>query len=507
MEDEKNKDEKHLMSRNKKLFRRTAATYFSVLLITILLSNVFYWFCVNPTSSLVSLFYVGLFEFFLIGIAFELAEIAVALTIDESVLPRVVDLTVCPRTALLYVTCDDHDYRLIEELYKQDYPNLDIYILDDSITDDLSLKVSDIPVTLVRRDTRNGYKAGNLNNWLFSYGSNYAYFVVADADSFFPTGFVREMVMFAEHHANKRVAVFESQITNWNTESKFANLLNLLMPLSHRIGLTLENRLGQTLSVGHNNLYRTDVLLAVGGFTTEYVAEDYATTLRILSSGLGICKTVPVKSFERTPANLHEYAKRQARWALQTFQLSSVNISRISWLLRFRILRTFYSYAASIVWFPALSFFCAICLQLVLSLNQPYPNTIQLPSITPFHIFWIAYCILPLIVGIGYASAVGVPPLSYLKSSLFAGCLFVTTIWPVFYTVICGLMTGTVTFERTGRRSKADWRAMIKISGPQWMLVFFAFALILFLPSYTRINFLWIILGLCAPVIAYFYQS
>lgn len=105
-------------------------------------------------------------------------------------------------------------------------------------------------------------------------------------------------------------------LTHWNTSSRFAHLFELFRLLSNMIGLLVENPLGQILSVGHNNLYRTGRLLAAGGFTESYVAEDYATTLKLVSEGLGSCKIVPVEVFERAPSNVHEFLARQSRWAL-----------------------------------------------------------------------------------------------------------------------------------------------------------------------------------------------
>ena len=253
---------------------------------------------------------------------------------------RLQTLESTPSTALLYVTCNDHDLALIEKLCHQDYPELDIYVLDDSQGGSLGRSLDHLPITVVARTTRTGYKAGNLNNWLSKYGANYTYFVVTDADSLLPPNFVSSMVTYANDPANEGVAIFESVITGWNTDSSFARMLDTMRPLENQLATVVQNALGQTLSVGHNNLYRADRIMAGGGFVTHYVAEDYSTSVHLMSQGLGACKVMPVKSFERVPSNLPEFLARQSRWALQTFQLLSLDLSGVDWAPRVRMLES-----------------------------------------------------------------------------------------------------------------------------------------------------------------------
>lgn len=267
------------------------------------------------------LVYVILLEYMAVGIAYDMAELLFVLVIRRHDPPRMSVLTNRPPVALVCCTCDDVDIAVLNNLLNQTYPNLDIFVLDDSRSREYRSLVDSSGLTVVRRESQAGYKAGNLNNWLFQYGSDYQYFVVADADSMFPGEFVRQMVRYAEHPDNADVAIFESHIYAWNTATEFARLQNVMTPLYHQIKSRLDNRLGTNLSVGHNNLYRTAVLMSIGGFVEDYLAEDFATSAEVVRGGKRQCKTVPVVSYERLPQNLSEFSKRQARWAFQTFQL------------------------------------------------------------------------------------------------------------------------------------------------------------------------------------------
>jgi cellulose synthase/poly-beta-1,6-N-acetylglucosamine synthase-like glycosyltransferase len=133
--------------------------------------------------------------------------------------------SVTPRVALLYTTYNDLIPEAVSQLQRQSYPACDLFILDDSTEPDYRAQVERCGARVVRRETRQGNKAGNLNNWLRQYGHLYDYVVVADNDSLLPADFVARMVAYGEHPGNHQVAMFQSKILNWNHDTRLARIL------------------------------------------------------------------------------------------------------------------------------------------------------------------------------------------------------------------------------------------------------------------------------------------
>src|ERR1700676_153077 len=289
--------------------------------------------------NLPGLLYAWLLELSVFALAYDTSQDLLCLVLPKIRLPSLPSLERHPAVALLCVTCDDVDLGVLRRLGRQNYPSLDLFILDDSQLPESRQAIDTLGFQVVRRLSRAGYKAGNLNNWLFTHASRYDYFVVADADSILPEEFVDAMVRVAEHPQNHQVAILESMIYHWNGSAPFARPQAALASFQRCRQARFLSHLDSTLSVGHNNLYRTSALQSLGGFAESYLAEDYATTIVLLQRTPWKCKTAEVKSYERAPANVAEYARRQSRWAYQTFQLCSLSTARLPWVIRLALLR------------------------------------------------------------------------------------------------------------------------------------------------------------------------
>ena len=75
-----------------------------------------------------------------------------------------------PRVLLLYCTCNDFNAEALETCMRQRYDHFHTVILDDSKDEEYKRKIDEFAqthdVTVVRRENRVGFKAGNLNNYL-----------------------------------------------------------------------------------------------------------------------------------------------------------------------------------------------------------------------------------------------------------------------------------------------------------------------------------------------------
>ena len=268
-------------------------------------------------------------QLFLAKTVYEITRMSFALFLKKERVQTQKELDEYPPVALLYTCRDDIVPECLNELRNQQYPNLDIFVLDDSTIADFKNIANVSQYKVIRRNSLRGYKAGNLNHWLKKYGYRYKYFIVFDNDSKAPPNFVEKMVMFAEHPSNHDVAIFQSKIIPWNTSRPFPRMSGIMAPLFMDISSKLGNRTGTVISSGHNNLHRVDVMLSIGGFDEELTAEDVVATLELDKEGYRTI-LVDVVSFEAEPENIYIFCRRAERWAGQTaalFRRSWVGVS------------------------------------------------------------------------------------------------------------------------------------------------------------------------------------
>jgi cellulose synthase/poly-beta-1,6-N-acetylglucosamine synthase-like glycosyltransferase len=206
---------------------------------------------------------------------------------------------------------------------------------------------------VLRRGTRRGFKAGNLNHWLDLYGTHYTYFVVLDSDSSIPDDFITRLVEYAEHLQNKQVAVFQSKILTWNVATPMQCVLGVLAPLQMYILERVANRTGTLLSLGHNTLIRTECVQQVGGFHEYVTAEDIALTLMLSREGYAV-KLVDIISYDTKPRDVYCYARRTIRWAKQTVEMFRLPWQSAAFPLKLVLCHRLYSYVIHNVYFGLL---------------------------------------------------------------------------------------------------------------------------------------------------------
>lgn len=482
---------------------------FSMLfLLLFIIINIGYYRGLVFSSHLPTLLYVWLLEFIALGLAYELTEMTLSLLLQENSVPHVETLGSNPPVALLCCTCDDVDVDILRLLGNQTYSNLHVYILDDSQLIESQQKADSLGFTVVRRSSRAGYKAGNLNNWLFSYGSAYPYFAVADADSIFPDDFVEEMMKYAVHPDNSNTAIFESLIQSWNRDNEFAQLQSILTPLGWRSNLRVDNRFGSTLSAGHNNLYRTSVIKGINGFDENYLAEDHATSVAVLRAK-SMCVTVPVISYERLPENLVEYSRRQARWAFQTFQLMSLDISGLCWNIRLKLLNLISSYLSYILAPIGMIFLVIHNLFFGLVFVETFSEggTIEILVKNDFLLFWVPFLLLPLTIRIILSLQERVSIGDYLRNYFFQLTLFYSSMWPVILRLSKFWVRGNSRFDVTGKSSTPSMAQILRLGGPGFVLVWVTLLTITFAPILTGLNLVWCIPAALSPLIIHHFQK
>ena len=482
-------------------------TAFVALWVAILVAvNVVYFRLISADVSLFSLVYVWLIELAAIAFSYDTAEIMLTLATCDVVTPRRTELSSYPRVALLCCTCDDIDVDVLKQLGGQDYLNVRVYILDDSEQPQSRAAVDTLSFEVIRRPTRRGFKAGNLNNWLQRFGQAFEYVVVADADTILPSTFVSAMVRYAEHPRNARIGIFESCISAWNRSNRFARVHSAIAPLGHRQRLRVDARLGSTLSVGHNNLIRTKCLFEVGGFDERYLAEDFATTVTIVRHGRWSCRTVPVVSFERAPQNLIEYARRQARWAYQTIQLVTVPLAGLDLPLRVRLVRAVLFYSDAVLLWVALALVLTSNL-IAWSAHRVDSSNLGLLWRVWFAVGWAGFVLVPLILRSIVMRQNGVSIRTSCQSMILHGALAISTTWPVCRRLLSSIGGDRIGFDATGRSPAPSLSRILAVGCPSYVLIWMVLVASLMNPSLGGVNLPWLILAALSPLIVYAHQG
>ena len=298
---------------------KTGQAYFKVFLGVFLATTLFllglqlFLVSVSTSGSLIALWILPIIGLNTIP-AYCITQTLLALLPKPRGIPQLNKLQTNPRVALLYLVRNDCVPEALTMLCQQNYANHKVFILDDSDHPGLSLPDTLKKATIVRRSTRHGNKAGNLNNWLRGYGCAYDYYVVLDSDSVLPPDFLSDALLYAEHPENAKVAVFESDIEVRPAGSAFSRILAKIEQLNTYIRYRVDDNYTTLFSVGHNNLCRTRVVMSAGGYDERCISEDYALSLALLKRGFHT-RMIPIKSFEGCPDNIRSFSRRTVRWA------------------------------------------------------------------------------------------------------------------------------------------------------------------------------------------------
>jgi cellulose synthase/poly-beta-1,6-N-acetylglucosamine synthase-like glycosyltransferase len=267
-------------------------------------------------------FGLGIYSFLALGLAVELTEAALALIWR----PIRVDQAPCAdrrgRVAVLMTVRNDSDAQALRGLVPLAQAGYRVFVLDDSDVALAPPKERLGTVNLVRRASRHGAKAGNLNHWLSRFGDGFEYALVLDADSVISSRAADDLLRAADHPANALVVVFQSKILPRRPRggSWLQHVLGSGARIRARIHARVHARLGVLLSFGHNQLLRLSGVRALGGFDEKRSAEDTVLSLGLAARGYGIC-LVDTWSWDTDPATMAQYVRRTTRWARQTVEI------------------------------------------------------------------------------------------------------------------------------------------------------------------------------------------
>jgi cellulose synthase/poly-beta-1,6-N-acetylglucosamine synthase-like glycosyltransferase len=239
------------------------------------------------------------------------------------------------RFAVFYLACDDFIEECCRSCLEQNYPQdaYQVAICDDSRTDLYESAVRawcarHPRVRHVRRSSRRGYKAGNLNHAFRQVARDRCdWVVIVDADQVLPQNFLADMAPFlvaqppevAFVQAGRdplppEVQLAPSASSTVLKETPFQRVLQADLRLFVERDMACRRRFGFFPFLGHGGAIRQSAWKALRGFPHR-VSEDYAFTLKANQHGYHGERIDHVRSWEVYPHDFGAFLVRFSKFA------------------------------------------------------------------------------------------------------------------------------------------------------------------------------------------------
>lgn len=217
------------------------------------------------------------------------------------------------------------------------------------------------PVYYRRRAQNHGRKAGNVADFVRTWGDRYDYMIVYDADSTMTGEAVQQLVNRMDERAN--TAIIQTVPAINGARTMFAHIqqfaLNMYGPLFGR-GLAWWSGGGGNYW-GHNAIVRVSAFAAHAGlprlkgaapFGGEILSHDFVEAALLRRAGWDIELAPDITgSFEQAPPTMIETAARDRRWAQGNLQHLSVwTAPGLDWRSRAHIGAGIMGYGSSLLW-------------------------------------------------------------------------------------------------------------------------------------------------------------
>ena len=207
------------------------------------------------------------------------------------------------------------------------YPNFRVFMLDDGRRGWLKELCEKLDCGYIARPTNEHAKAGNINHALKKLAALHdppQFISILDAD-FVPSPqfLARAMTLFRE----ETVGIVQTPQHFINSDPIQVNLdAAKYWPDEQRfffdIVMASKDAWSAAFCCGTSSIIRFKPLLAIGGFPTDSVTEDYLLTLRLKESGYTTAYLNEPLTCGLAPEGLKEYITQRSRWCLGFMQIA-----------------------------------------------------------------------------------------------------------------------------------------------------------------------------------------
>ena len=241
-----------------------------------------------------------------------------------------------PKVLLLYCTCNDFNAEALKTCMEQDYDNFQTVILDDSshfaYIKRIDKFAKETGAQVVRRANKEGFKAGNLNNYLQG-KTDYDYFIVLDSDERIPQNYIKEALKYYAY--SPEVGVVQAAHKATKGSNLFQNLMGLSVKSNGKICQVMKNFYGSNALIGHGMMISKACFQATHGFP-KVVAEDISFAVDVKNSGYRVLYAPNILCEEEFPVSYPCLKKRQAKWVQGNVEFmkkynDSIAQSKMTW--------------------------------------------------------------------------------------------------------------------------------------------------------------------------------
>ena len=217
-----------------------------------------------------------------------------------------------------------------------------------------------------RREDNIGRKAGNIADFVRSWGGAYDYAVVLDADSIMSGNAIVALARMMDAHPE--AGIIQALPMPAGRETLFARLVQFAARLSSPMlssGLAYW-QLGEGNYWGHNAILRLRAfaefcdlprLPGAAPLGGEILSHDFVEAAFMRRAGLQVWLLADLGgSYEEVPSNVIDYAARDRRWAQGNLQhMGLLPMRGLHWLSRVHLVTGVLSYVTSPMWFAVLA--------------------------------------------------------------------------------------------------------------------------------------------------------
>ena len=218
---------------------------------------------------------------------------------------------------------------LLTSLFRLNYPNLEIIIVDDCSTDNTLKKIKSLEDKFekwsqlkVIEQSKNEGKATALNTALKFLSSDYM--LVLDADSYIDENAVSILLTDLKSSANNGAVTGRPIVRNRTTLLGKIQTLEYLSIIDS-IKRT-QNFFGAIMTVsGVIVMYKVQALKEVDGFDTQVMTEDIDATWRLHKKGWQVLYNPKALCYILTPERIYSLFKQRTRWAVGGLEVLKYN--------------------------------------------------------------------------------------------------------------------------------------------------------------------------------------
>jgi cellulose synthase/poly-beta-1,6-N-acetylglucosamine synthase-like glycosyltransferase len=302
--------------------------------------------------------------------------------LDRNLAP-VAERSTSPRVSLVYCTCNDFDSDSLLHSMQQQYDNLRIVILDDSTQASYMREVDSFArchgVEVVRRKTRHGFKAGNLNHYLEA--AQYDYFAILDSDEIIPPNFVTRCLDY--FNADPRTGIVQANHIATRNRNGFMSLYAIGVDSHWPTYQSVKDQFGFLSLLGHGAMVSRGCYDATHGFP-NLVAEDLCFSIEARDAGYYTTFAPDILCQEEYPVDYLAFKKRHTKWTQGNVEFikrytGRIIRSRLTWFEKLDIL--LFAYSLPLTFF----FFTYVAINVVLlplaRYGVRYPAWLLLPTL------------------------------------------------------------------------------------------------------------------------------